>query len=89
MEQAKNHRPICALSVLYKLFDILLYARLQPKLEGHLQKNQAAFRKHFSTVDHIQALSQVQEKTHEWQIEIWACFLDFQKASDSVEHKAI
>ena len=89
MKHAKNYRPICVLPLLYKLFSIMLYRRLQPTLDKELQKDQAGFRKCFNTVDHLHAFTQIQEKTAEWQIELWTCFLDFQKAFDSVEHDAI
>ena len=87
--QAKNYRPICVLPLLYKLFSTMLYSRLQPVLEKELQQDQAGFRKLFSTVDHLHAFAQIQEKSSECNVELWTCFLDFQKAFDSVEHKAI
>jgi hypothetical protein len=87
--QAKNYRPICVLPLLYKLFSSMLYSRLQPVLEKELQQDQAGFRKLFSTVDHLHAFAQIQEKSSEWNVELWTCLLDFQKAFDSVEHKAI
>ena len=88
-KQAKNYRPICVLPLLYKLFSTLLYSRLAPTIEEGLDKHQAGFRKDFSTLDHLHALTQVQEKTSEWQLETWMAFIDFQKAFDSVEHHAI
>ena len=38
MRQAKNYRPICILSVLYKLFSTMLCRRLQPMLDSELRK---------------------------------------------------
>ena len=89
MKHAKNYRPICVLPLLYKLFSTMLYRRLQPSLDKELPKDQAGFRKKFGTVDHLHAFAQIQEKTSEWNVELWTCFLDFQKAFDSVEHAAI
>ena len=37
----------------------------------------------------MHAFTQIQDKTSEWNIELWTCFLDFQKAFDSLEHAAI
>ena len=34
---------------------------------------------------HLHTVVQVQEKTTEWQIELWMAFIDFQKAFDTVE----
>ena len=88
-KQAKNYRPICVMPVLYKLFAVMLQKRLTPTLEAALTKEQAGFRKKFSTVDHLHTLMQIQEKTAEWQIPLWTCFIDFEKAFDSIEHDAI
>ena len=88
-KQANNYRPICVIPVLYKLFVTMLHKRLTPTLEAALTKEQAGFRKNFSTVDHLHTLMQIQEKTHEWQIPLWICFIDFEKAFDSIEHHAI
>ena len=54
-----------------------------------LSREQAGFRKHFSTIDHLQTLTQIQEKISEWQIPLWTCFIDYKKAFDSIEHDAI
>ena len=73
----------------YNRFATMLQKRLMPTLEAALTKEQAGFRKNFSTVDHLHTLMQIQEKTHEWQIPLWTCFIDFEKAFDSIEHDAI
>ena len=86
---AKNYRPICIIPMLYKLFSTLLSRRLRSVLDNALTQEQAGFRNHFNTVDHVHAFAQVQEKSAEWQVEMWTCFLDFEKAFDSVEHEAI
>eukprot|EP00973_Karenia_brevis_P060491 8413299-Karenia_brevis.AAC.1 len=87
--EAKNYRPICVLPLLYKVFALMLYQRLAPTLDRYQKKEQAGFRKKYSTVDHLHTLSQLLEKTEEWQVPLWACFIDYQKAFDSVEHDAI
>ena len=87
--QAKNYRPICVMPLLYKLFAVMLHKRLAPTLESKLSRDQAGFRQGFSTVDHLHMLAQIQEKTSEWQIPVWTCFIDYEKAFDSLEHEAI
>ena len=88
-KKAKNYRPIGVMPILYKLFAVMLQKRLAPTLDAALTREQAGFRKNFSTVDHLHTLVQIQEKTHEWQIPLWTCFIDFEKAFDSIEHDAI
>ena len=45
--------------------------------------------KKWSTVDHLHVLGQLQEKCAEWQQPLWVAFIDFEKASDTIEHEAI
>ena len=87
--QAKNYRPICVMPLLYKLFAVMLHERLAPTLETKLCRDQAGFRKGYGTIDHLHTLVQIQEKTQEWQIPAWTCFIDFEKAFDSIEHDSI
>ena len=75
--------------LLYKLFATMLHKRLAPKLDAQLTPEQAGFRTDFSTLDHLHTLTQLQEKTSEWQLPLWSCFIDFQKAFDCIEHDAI
>ena len=53
-----NYRPISILSCLGKLFTALLSERLNTLMEEDeiLKENQAGFRKHYSTTDHILSL---------------------------------
>ena len=45
----KNYRPICLLSVIFKLLQKLLLKRLEYRLESYHSKMQMAFRKNRST----------------------------------------
>jgi len=62
------------------------YGIANPTLDSFQQVEQAGFRRGFSTVDHIQALSQLLEKVKEFNIEIAMMFIDFNKAFDSLYH---
>ena len=75
--------------LLYKLLATLLQKRLTPVLDAQLSKEQAGFRKQFSTIDHLHTLTRIPEKTLEWRIPLWTCFIDYEKAFDSIEHTAI
>ena len=47
---------------------------------------QAGFRAGFSCSDHLFCLAQFQEKSLEWQQDIWIAAIDFVKAFDTVDH---
>ena len=85
----QNYRPITIIPILYKLFAMLLYSRLQPILEHEQSKDQAGFRKNFSTVDHLFTLCQVYEKCEEYQLPLWVSAIDFKKAFDTISHNKL
>ena len=54
-------------------------------MEQHQPREQACFWSGYSTIDHIQAVSQLQEKANEYKIPICFTFVDYEKAFDSIE----
>ena len=53
VEDVGNHRPICSLPALYKLFTTILYSRLYPWLDQIQAEEQAGFRGSYQTTDHL------------------------------------
>ena len=88
-ENVKNYRPISLLSHVYKVFVKVLLARTQNKMDDYQPREQAGFRKGFSTTDHLQVVTQLIEKADEYQQCLCLGFIDFEKAFDSVEHSFI
>ncbi|CAH2254525.1 jg25688 [Pararge aegeria aegeria] len=84
-----NYRPISLLPSIYKIFSTMLNQRISATLEQHQPKEQAGFRKKFSTLDHIHALELVIEKYQEQQRPLYIAFIDYQKAFDTVSHECI
>lgn len=84
-----NYRPISLMSNLYKVFAKVILGRLTKTLDENQPKEQAGFRRGYSTIDHIHVVKQVIEKCKEYNIPFYCCFIDYSKAFDSLEHEAI
>ncbi|KAK6762199.1 hypothetical protein RB195_023056 [Necator americanus] len=61
-EDLRNYRPICLLSVLYKVFTKIILTRISRTLNEAQPQEQAGFRQGFSCLDHIQTVSRVIEQ---------------------------
>ncbi|KAE9412121.1 hypothetical protein Angca_009478, partial [Angiostrongylus cantonensis] len=61
-----NYRPICLLSVVYKLFIRVILNRIDRTLDEGQPCGQARFRKGFSTMDHIRTLTRLIEISREY-----------------------
>ena len=88
-KEIKNYRPISLLTHTYKIFTRLLQNRMEKILDENQPREQAGFRKGFSTTDHLHALNQLIEKSNEYNLPLCLGFVDYEKAFDSVEHFAI
>lgn len=88
-EELKNYRPISLLSALYKLFTKVLLNRITPTLDEAQPREQAGFRRGYSTTDHLQTLRQVIERSREFQRPLAVVFVDYEKAFDTVEYNAV
>ena len=89
VENVGNHRPICSLPALYKLFSAILYGRLYPRLDQEQAEDQAGFRSSYQTTDHLATYRMIEQKCHEWGIKMCIATIDFTKAFDSITHKSI
>ena len=89
VENLGNHRPICSLLALYKLFSTILYGRLYPRFDQEQAEDQAGFRSSYKTSDHLATYRMIEQKCHEWGIKMWTGTIDFTKAFDSITHRSI
>ncbi|CAM4690395.1 unnamed protein product [Leuciscus chuanchicus] len=88
-ELLSNYRPITLLSAVYKIFTKVLLNRLARQLDEQQPVEQAGFRSGFSTMDHLQVLNQLLERTREYKMLLVLAFVDYEKAFDSVEINAV
>ncbi|KAE9416321.1 hypothetical protein Angca_002462, partial [Angiostrongylus cantonensis] len=84
-----TYRPICLLSVLYKLFTKIILLRISRTLDEAPPVEQTGFRKGFCCMDYIQTVSRVIEVCREYHLPLVLTFVDYEKAFDSVEMNAI
>ena len=87
-----NYRGICVTSCLGKLFSSILNQRLFKLAENKklIHPSQIGFLKANRTSDHIFTLRALIEKySHYHKQKVYACFIDFRKAFDSVWHEGL
>ncbi len=87
-----NYRGICVSSNLGKLFCSIINARLLDFITTHnvLSRSQIGFLPNYRTSDHIYTLHTLIEKhVHQDKGKIYACFIDFKKAFDSIWHQGL
>ncbi|VDP09963.1 unnamed protein product [Heligmosomoides polygyrus] len=84
-----NYRPICQMSVVYKLFIRVILNRFIRTMDEGQPCEQAGFRRRFSTVDHIHTIAKLTEVSREYKQPLCLTFIDLKKAFDSVETEAV
>ena len=63
-----------------------MQTRIERTLDENQPREQAGFRKGYSTTDRLQALDQIIEKSNEYNLPLCIGFIDYEKAFDTVEH---
>lgn len=86
-----NYRPIAVGEPLYRLYTIILNARLVAWSEEHGLRSpvQAGFRPRQSAIDHLFALRHFIDKAILLRRPLFVCFVDLQKAYDTVQHELL
>lgn len=79
-----NYRPISISSTISKIFSKLIVSRITKILDNQQPREQAGFRKNFSTIDHLHTINQLIEKSNEYNFELHLAFVDYSKAFDSL-----
>ena len=90
-EDPNNYRGITLLSCLGKLFTCCINVRLGNYLDarGIIGVEQAGFREGYSTTDHIFVLNELINLYLEKKKRLYCCFIDYQKAFDTINRTAL
>ena len=89
LRECTNYRSISLISHMCKIMLNVLLERMKGALEAQLSEEQGGFRKDRSTVQQILTLRLIAEEVTERQGKLYNCFIDFQKAFDSVWHQGL
>ena len=83
-KQCTNYRGISLLSLPGKVYAKCLERKCREIVESKLEDGQCGFRPGRSTTDQIFTLKQIFEKSWEYGKDLFACFVDLEKAYDRV-----
>ena len=83
-----DHRPLCIMSCIAKIYSCVLNVRLQNHLNSNnlLSDTQNGFRAGRSCIDHIYSLVTILRNRKSENKQTFLCFVDFRRAFDSVNH---
>jgi hypothetical protein len=84
-----NYRGISLLAVTGKIFTRIVLNRIQNLIDKQLLEQQAGFRRNKSTVDQIFTIKLIMGKSQEYNKPLFLCFIDIQKAYDSVDRNLL
>lgn len=88
-EEISNYRPLSLSSSIYKIFVKILQKRLRKRIDESQPPEQAGFRSSYSTIDNLQAINQLLEKSKEYEIKLSIAVVDYVKAFDSIFQASI
>ena len=85
----ENYRGIALLNSAYKVFALVLFARLQPRSETVIGEYQCGFRRNRSTTDQIFNLRLILQRGREFQVQTYHLFIDYKQAYDRTKRKEL
>ena len=84
-----NWRGITLMSIVAKVLERVLIKRIVAGTDAELRREQAGFRKGRSTTEQIFILRNIIEQVAEWNTSLYLCFVDYEKAFDSIHRDAL
>ena len=77
------------MAVAAKVLGRIIITRIRDGVDSKLRQEQAGFRKGRGTVEQIFILRNIIEQSVEWNSNLYVCFVDFEKAFDSVDRETL
>ena len=87
--QPANYRGIQLISIVRKVIALVVSVRLTAWAEEHLVEYQCGFRPRRSCADQLFSLRQLSDLAHQRQHRLHICFVDLQRAFDSISRPAL
>ena len=89
LSECGNWRGITLSPIVFKIFGKVLLNRLEPVVEHILRDEQAGFRKGRGCNDQIFIIRHLMQQGNEMKVPLSLCFVDFEKAFDSVSRRTM
>jgi sorting nexin-29 len=89
LTQMNNYRGISLMSVAAKVYNKVLLYRIRDPIDKILRKNQAGFRQGRGCAEQVHILRRLIEGAVDKNLDIYAVFVDFKKAFDSIKRSAM
>ena len=89
LSECGNLRGITLSPIVLKIFSKVLLNRMEPVLDGLLRDEQAGFRRGRGCNDQIFIVRHLMQQANEKKMPLSLCFVDFEKAFDSVSRKVM
>ena len=84
---AKNYQGITLTSIAAKIYNALLWNRIEPKIDNILMKNQNGFQRNRSTTSQILTIRRILEGIWATNLQATLLFVDFTKAFNSIHRE--
>ena len=89
MTDCDNWRGITLIPVIMKIFGSAIINRIRVGVDNKLRNKQAGYRQGRNTTEQIFVLRNIIEQVIEWNSNLYICFVDFEKAFDSVHRETL
>lgn len=85
--QCDDYRMISLMSHVLKIFIRIIHTRIYQKCENQIDQTQFGFRNGVGTREALFALNILTQRCRDMNQDIYACFIDYRKAFDCVQHE--